>query len=95
LHADAQRYTVICEEPNWGCMEEPGLEMPARQHGIRQNRDDGAIGKMLIAYVERTSKSPRKIINFRSHVDSATPRSMYQQRANTKASNSDPTALSI
>jgi len=32
---------------------------------------------------------------FRSHDDSATPRSTYQQRASTKASNSDPTALSI
>jgi hypothetical protein len=63
LHADAQRSTVICEEPNWGCMEEPGLEMLTRQHGIRQKRDDGAIGKTLIAYVKRTRKSPRKIIN--------------------------------
>jgi ParB family chromosome partitioning protein len=44
-------------------MEEPGLEMVARQHSIRQKRDDGAIGKTLSAYVKRTSKSPRKIIN--------------------------------
>jgi hypothetical protein len=38
LHADAQRYTVICEEPNWvvRCMEEPRLEMLARQHGIQR-----------------------------------------------------------
>jgi hypothetical protein len=58
LHADAQRCTVICEEPNWvvRCMEEPRLEMLARQHGIRPKRDDGAIGKTLIAYVRRADE---------------------------------------
>jgi hypothetical protein len=58
LHADAQRYTVICEEPNWvvRCMEEPRLEMLARHHGIRRKRNDSGIGKTLIAYVRRADE---------------------------------------
>jgi ParB family chromosome partitioning protein len=37
-------------------MEGPRLEMLARQHGIRQKRDDSAIGKTLIAYVRRADE---------------------------------------
>jgi hypothetical protein len=37
----------------------------------------------------------KKLIRFRSHVDSPTPCSTYLQRASTNASKSDPTALSI
>jgi ParB family chromosome partitioning protein len=32
------------------------LEMLARQHGIRQNRDGGGIGKTLIAYIRRADE---------------------------------------
>jgi hypothetical protein len=58
LHADAHRYTVICEEPNWVVrgMEEPRLEMPVRPHGIRRKRNDSGIGKTLIAYVRRADE---------------------------------------
>jgi len=47
--------------------------------------------------LNRLTKGPlwNTKIKFRSHVDSATPRSTYQQRASAKANNSDPTALSI
>jgi ParB family transcriptional regulator, chromosome partitioning protein len=37
-------------------MEEPRLEMLARQDGIRQKRDDSAIGKMVIAHVRRADE---------------------------------------
>jgi hypothetical protein len=34
-------------------MEEPRLKMLPRQHGIRQKRDDGGIGKSFAAYIRR------------------------------------------
>jgi ParB family chromosome partitioning protein len=37
-------------------MEEHRLEMLARQHGIRQKRDDGGIGKTLAAYIRRADE---------------------------------------
>jgi ParB family chromosome partitioning protein len=37
-------------------MEEPRLEMLARQHGIRQKRDVSAIGKTLIPYLRRADE---------------------------------------
>ena len=37
-------------------MEEQRLEMLARQHGIRQKRDDGGIGKTLAAYIRRADE---------------------------------------
>jgi ParB family chromosome partitioning protein len=37
-------------------MDEPRLEMLARQHGIRQKRDDGGIGKTLAAYIRRADE---------------------------------------
>ena len=37
-------------------MEEHRLEMLARQHGIRQTRDDGGIGKTLAAYIRRADE---------------------------------------
>ena len=37
-------------------MEEPRLEMLARQHGIRQKRDDGGMGKTLAAYIRRADE---------------------------------------
>ena len=37
-------------------MEEPRLDMLARQHGIRQKRDDGGIGKTLAAYIRRADE---------------------------------------
>jgi|SRR5271165_5549717 len=38
-------------------LEEPRLEMLARQHGIRQKRDDGGIAKTLAAYLRRADES--------------------------------------
>ena len=37
-------------------MEEHRLETLARQHGIRQKRDDGGIGKTLAAYIRRADE---------------------------------------
>ncbi len=37
-------------------MDENRVEMLARQHGIRQKRDDGGIGKTLMAFVRRTDE---------------------------------------
>jgi ParB family transcriptional regulator, chromosome partitioning protein len=37
-------------------MEENRLEMLARQHGIRQKRDDGGIAKTLTAFVRRADE---------------------------------------
>jgi ParB family chromosome partitioning protein len=37
-------------------MEENGLEMLARQHGIRQKRDDGGIRKTLAAFIRRADE---------------------------------------
>ena len=37
-------------------MDEPRLEMLARQHGIRQKRDDGGIGKTLAAFLRRADE---------------------------------------
>ena len=37
-------------------MDENRVEMLARQHGIRQKRDDGAIGKTLTAFVRRADE---------------------------------------
>ena len=37
-------------------IEEHRLEMLARQHGIRQKRDDGGIGKTLAAYIRRADE---------------------------------------
>ena len=37
-------------------MDEKRVEMLARQHGIRQNRDDGGIGKTLTAFVRRADE---------------------------------------
>ena len=37
-------------------MEEHRLEMLARQHGIRQKRDDGGIGRTLAAYIRRADE---------------------------------------
>jgi ParB family chromosome partitioning protein len=39
-----------------GLMDEHRLEMLARQHGIRQKRDDGGIGKTLAAYIRRADE---------------------------------------
>jgi ParB family chromosome partitioning protein len=40
-----------------GTMDENRVEMLARQHGIRQKRDDGGIVKTLTAYVRRADES--------------------------------------
>jgi len=37
-------------------MDENRVEMLARQHGIRQKRDDGGISKTLVAFVRRTDE---------------------------------------
>jgi ParB family chromosome partitioning protein len=37
-------------------LDENRLEMLARQHGIRQNRDDGGIGKTFAAYLRRADE---------------------------------------
>jgi ParB family transcriptional regulator, chromosome partitioning protein len=37
-------------------MEEPRLEKLARQHGIRQKRDDGGMGKTLAGYIRRADE---------------------------------------
>ena len=37
-------------------MDEPRVEMLARQHGIRQKRDDGGIGKTLAAFLRRADE---------------------------------------
>jgi ParB family chromosome partitioning protein len=37
-------------------LDENRLEMLARQHGIRQKRDDGGIGKTLAAYIRRADE---------------------------------------
>lgn len=37
-------------------LDEHRLEVLARQHGIRQRRDDGGIGKTLIAYLRRSEE---------------------------------------
>ncbi len=37
-------------------MEEQRLEMLARQHGIRQKRDDGGVGKTLAAFIRRADE---------------------------------------
>lgn len=37
-------------------LDENRLEMLARQHGIRQNRDDGGIGKTFAAYLHRADE---------------------------------------
>jgi ParB family transcriptional regulator, chromosome partitioning protein len=37
-------------------MDENRVEMLARQHGIRQKRDDGGIGKTLTAFVRRADE---------------------------------------
>jgi len=37
-------------------MDENRVEMLARQHGIRQKRDDGGIGKTLIAFIRRADE---------------------------------------
>ncbi len=39
-----------------GVMDENRVEMLARQHGIRQKRDDGGIGKTLTAFVRRADE---------------------------------------
>lgn len=39
-----------------GTMDENRVEMLARQHGIRQKRDDGGIAKTLTAYVRRADE---------------------------------------
>ena len=38
-------------------MDEPRLEMLARQHGIRQKRDDGGVGKTLATFLRRADES--------------------------------------
>ena len=37
-------------------MDESRIEMLARQHGIRQKRDDGGIGRTLIAFLRRADE---------------------------------------
>ena len=37
-------------------MDESRVEMLARQHGIRQKRDDGGIGKTLTAFIRRADE---------------------------------------
>jgi ParB family transcriptional regulator, chromosome partitioning protein len=37
-------------------MDENRVEMLARQHGIRQKRDDGGIGKTLTAFIRRADE---------------------------------------
>jgi ParB family transcriptional regulator, chromosome partitioning protein len=39
-----------------GTMDQNHVEMLARQHGIRQKRDDGGIGKTLTAFVRRADE---------------------------------------
>ena len=39
-----------------GLLEEHRLQMLARQHGIRQKREDGGIAKTLTAYIRRADE---------------------------------------
>ncbi len=39
-----------------GIMDESRVEMLARQHGIRQKRDDGGVGKTLAAFLRRADE---------------------------------------
>lgn len=39
-------------------MDESRIEALARQHGIRQNRDDGGIQKTLAAFLRVPMKAP-------------------------------------
>ncbi|MCU1324222.1 MAG: parB-like partition protein [Acidobacteriaceae bacterium] len=39
-----------------GVMDENRVEMLARQHGIRQKRDDGGVGKTLTAFIRRADE---------------------------------------
>lgn len=38
-------------------LEEPRLQMLARQHGIREKRDDGGIAKTFAAYLRRADEN--------------------------------------
>src|SRR6202012_6119889 len=51
-----KRDLLFVSEKLVSLMEEPRLEMLARQHGIRQKRDDGGIGKTLAAYIRRADE---------------------------------------
>jgi hypothetical protein len=84
--------TVSCVSWNVRGLPQPMLTFGIRKCGFRFVYNAAAARSLPSAQHQKDRLDP---IKFRSHVDSATPRSTYQQRASTKASNSDPTALSI
>jgi hypothetical protein len=47
-------------------MDENRIEMLARQHSIRQKRDDGGLGKTLTAFIRRAEEGTRAA---RGHLD--------------------------
>jgi ParB family chromosome partitioning protein len=51
-----KRDLLLIIEKLVGVMDENRVEMLARQHGIRQKRDDGGISKTLIAFVRRADE---------------------------------------
>jgi ParB family chromosome partitioning protein len=69
-------------------MDENRVEMLARQHGIRQKRDDGGVGKTLTAFIRRADEStlsrlvvPRKQPNAsRARGDGTVPSPLARQK---------------
>jgi ParB family chromosome partitioning protein len=55
-------------------LEEIGLEMLARQHGIRQKRDDGGVKKTFMAFVRRADEGTLSRLLVESSILLAAPR---------------------
>jgi ParB family chromosome partitioning protein len=80
-------------------MEEPRLEMLARQHGIRQKRNDGGIGKTLAAYIRRADEGTLSRLLVEISILLATSRSnpaiVLRDAASTYKVDTDAIALKV
>ena len=82
-----------------GTMDENRVEMLARQHGIRQKRDDGGITKTLTAYVSRADEGTLSRLLVETSILLASsrgnPTAILRDSANTYKVDTDAIALTV
>jgi ParB family chromosome partitioning protein len=80
-------------------MEEPRLEMLARQHGIRQKRDDGGISKTLAAFIRRADEGTLTRLVVQASIllaaSRSNPATVLRDAASTYKVDTDAIALKV
>jgi ParB family transcriptional regulator, chromosome partitioning protein len=94
-----KRDLVFILEKLVGIMDQNRIDMLARQHGIRQKRDDGGIGKTLAAFVQRADEGMLSRLLVESSILLAASRSnpakVLRDAASTYKVDTDAIALKV